>query len=167
MGADPISWTIMGLGLANQVMDGMQSADAARDQQRTADRQADNALKQGEENAKLIEAQVSRDKEVARSEVRRDLARANVALADAGVSSSTGSALEILSGAAADGRRNVAWLGYDGKLRAEQARYRGRSGAANYGSQASSAAARQRSAYSDLVLGGTSSLLSLGARAYG
>ncbi|MBU1002371.1 MAG: hypothetical protein KKE73_07590 [Proteobacteria bacterium] len=167
MGADPISWTIMGLGLANQLVGGMQSADAARDQQRSANRQAETALKQGEDNAKLIAAQTLRDKELARSDARRDLARANVGLAQGGVSSATGSALEILSGAAADAQRNVAWLDYDGRLRAEQARAQGRTGAVSYGKQAANASARQRSAYSNLLMGGTGSLLSLGAKAYG
>lgn len=167
MGADPISWTIMGLGLANQLVGGMQSADAARDQQRAASQQAENALKQGEDNAKLIEAQTLRDKELARSEARRNLARANVGLAQGGVSSATGSALEILSGAAADAQRNVAWLDYDGRLRAAEARAQGLTGAGNYGRQAANAAARRRSAHSGLLFGGANSLLSLGAKAYG
>jgi len=166
MGADPISWTIMGLSLASQVAGGIQSANAADKAKSQAESQAAAATQQAEANAQLIETQTARDKEQAAADARRNLARASVALSSAGVSSGTGSALEILSGAAADATRDMAWLDYEGRLKAAQARAQGQSTASNYAARAATAASRRSSAYSDLLLNGTSSLLSLGSRAY-
>lgn len=166
MGADPISAGLLGLSIASTVAGGVSQGQQAAAQARAANRQADAAQAEAARQAETIRRQTAQERQRAGADLRRQLAAARVDAVGAGIDAGSGSALEVLSSAAAQGALDLAHIDYAGGLRAAQALRRGQQAAYGYSASASAARARRGDAllHTGLGLGGT--VLGLGSRGW-
>lgn len=160
MGADPLSWGAMGLMAANTVAGHVNAGRAARDARRNAERQADAARSEGARRSAAILRKARLDKQKAGADYRRARASARVGVVDSGVSLGSGSAMEILTNAAANHALEQSRRDEDAADRARQAREGGRTAAYGYEQKARSAGTDE--AARALRLG--ESILSLGSK---
>lgn len=116
---------IVALGGAGLVAPQLQQIAMNEQQMALARGQAESAAKLGRYESETIRRQTERRKMQLRDASRRSAARANVAYGRSGLDGAGGSAVEVLSGRAAEYERELADVDYDGSRRADLARYGG------------------------------------------
>jgi len=166
MGADPISAGLLGLSLASSIVGGVSQGQQASAQAKAANRQADAAQAEAARQAEETRRQTAQERQRAGADLRRQLAAGRVGAVGTGIDAGSGSALEVLSSAAALGALDLAHIDYAGGLRAAQALQRGQQAAYGYSDAASAARARSGDALLRTGLGLGTSVLGLGSRGW-
>lgn len=164
MGADPVSWGLMGMMAAQTVAGGISQSRQAGAQAKAARRQSEYAMSMAQQEAQMHERQAELDKKLAHAGMRRQMSASRVGSVGSGIDSGSGSALEILSGAAANNALTLSRIGYEGKLKSAQARNRGLETAYGYTYATNAAKARSSDALLQTGLSLGTSILGMGAK---
>ncbi len=150
------------LTAAATAMNMEQQAQAAKRQESYAKKQAKYAKEQGEHNAEILLAENKREQDQLQDARQRKISQINVHSAKSGLSSGSGSALEILAGEAARSVRDIYTLAAQGQYESDMARHNGAVKEASYKNKAAEARYKRKSSGLHSGLSVTKSLLKLG-----